>query len=98
VPLSSCLAPTYGSLNVQQTANDIALIQQAGRQGKIVEVKGWPGYTDSDGTFAWYPEFDRPLGPPKGEAAHSGWIYSRELEHASVWVDLEHQSARIDWR
>lgn len=56
---------------------------------------GWLG---DYGTFDWYPEFDKPLGPPKGEAIRKGWTYLREFAHASVFVDLEKKTAKIDWR
>jgi hypothetical protein len=45
-----------------------------------------------------YPEFDRPLGPPKGDAVWQGLTATREFAHASVWVDLNAKQARIDWR
>ncbi len=56
------------------------------------------GYTDTDGWFETYAEFDRPLGPPKGPAVRDGWEYRREFEHASVWVDIQQERARITWR
>ena len=56
------------------------------------------GYRETDGTFDWYPEFDKPLGPPKGEAKRDGWTYRREFEHASVFVDLENMTAKLDWK
>lgn len=56
------------------------------------------GWLPEYGSFDWYPEFDKPLGPPKGDAIRKGWTYRREFEHASVFVDLENKSARIDWR
>jgi len=56
---------------------------------------GWLG---EYGTFDWYPEFDRPLGPPKGDAVRAGWTFRREFAHASVFVDLEKKTGRIDWR
>ena len=56
---------------------------------------GWLG---EYGTFDWYPEFDKPLGPPKGDAVRQGWTYRREFAHASVSVDLETKAAKIDWR
>jgi hypothetical protein len=56
------------------------------------------GYRENMGTFSWYPEFDKPLGKPKGESNRNGWIYTREFEHASVWVDLEKREGRITWR
>lgn len=45
-----------------------------------------------------YPEFDKPLGEPKGDATRGGWTYTREFEHASVVVDLEKKTAKIDWK
>jgi hypothetical protein len=56
------------------------------------------GYRENDGTFDWYPEFDKPLGPPRGEAKREGWTYRRDFAHASVFVDLEAQTGRIDWK
>lgn len=56
------------------------------------------GYREGDGTFDWYPEFDKPLGPPQGEAKRTGWIYQRDFAHAAVFVNLETQTARIDWK
>lgn len=56
------------------------------------------GYREDDGTFDWYPEFDKSLGAPKGEANRRGWTYQREFAHASVVVDLEKKTARIAWK
>ncbi len=58
----------------------------------------WGYQGDDTGTFEWYPEFDNPLGPPKGDYQRSGWTYRREFAHASVFVDLESWTARIDWK
>jgi hypothetical protein len=44
------------------------------------------------------PEFDRPLGPPGGPAVRTGYIYTREFEHASVRLDIERQSGAIAWK
>jgi hypothetical protein len=44
------------------------------------------------------PEFERPLGVPKGPAVRSGYVYTREFAHASVRLDMEAQTAKIDWR
>jgi len=128
----------------EQIAEAIETIQSVGRNGKIVLVKGWPGfsyreeemmrkpreelarlakeritfplacflvaaqpnsyfcytwgYREKHGTIDWYPEFDKPLGPPKGEAVHQDWTYTRDFAHASVFVDLETKTARIDWK
>lgn len=67
----------------------------AGRRSYFCYTWGWLG---EYGTFDWYPEFDKPLGVPKGEATREGWTYRREFEHASVFVDLEKKTAKIDWR
>jgi hypothetical protein len=55
------------------------------------------GYTENDGMLDSYPEFDRQLGPPKGEARWQGFTATREFEHASVRVDLSNKQAAIDW-
>jgi len=56
------------------------------------------GYTDRHGMLDDYPEFDKPLGPPQGPAKKDGWSYQREFAHASVFVDLETKTTRIDWK
>jgi len=56
------------------------------------------GYREMHGTFDWYPEFDKPLGPPLGEAKQDGWNCQRDFAHASVTVNLETKTARIDWK
>ncbi|MCX7008382.1 MAG: putative glycoside hydrolase [Kiritimatiellaeota bacterium] len=43
-------------------------------------------------------EFDRPLGAPQGPAVRAGYVYTREFAHASVRLDLENQTGKIDWR
>ena len=45
-----------------------------------------------------FPEYDRPLGPPKGPAKRHGYVYTREFEHASVRLDVEAQTGRVEWR
>ena len=56
------------------------------------------GYREMHGTFDWYPEFDKPLGPPLSEARRTDWLYQREFTHASVSVNLETKTAQIDWK
>ena len=56
------------------------------------------GYTDRMGSLVAYPELERPLGPPKADAAWKGLTATREFTHASVWVDLATKQARINWR
>ena len=56
------------------------------------------GYRDTHGMLDAYPEFAKPLGAPKGEAAWDGFTATREFAHASVWVNLAAKQARIEWR
>ncbi len=56
------------------------------------------GYTDRHGMLDAYPELERPLGPPQGDAVWTGKVARREFAHASVWVDLGAKQARIEWR
>ena len=56
------------------------------------------GWLPEYGSFDWYPEFDRPLGAPKGDAVQKGWTFQRDFEHASVSVDLEKRIGKIDWK
>jgi hypothetical protein len=44
------------------------------------------------------PGLDRPLGAPKGPAVRAGYVYIREFAHASVRLDLENQTGKIDWK
>ena len=47
---------------------------------------------------SWYPEFSRPLGPPRGPAERNGFVWTREFEHASVYVDARSRSSsKITW-
>lgn len=55
------------------------------------------GYQSQHGALDWHPEFDKPLGAPRGAAVRDGWTYTRQFEHASVFIDLETKSATIDW-
>jgi hypothetical protein len=134
----------FFSNSPESMAQDIEDMIEAGKMGKIVVMKGWPGfswidkgirqrphevnlelarknitfplacflvaaqkysyfcytwgYQQTDGSTDWYPELDKPLGNPKGDAIRDGFKYSREFEHCSVWVDLEKKTAKIDWK
>lgn len=67
----------------------------AGRHSYFQYTWGW----DADcGTFDRFPEFEKPLGAPKAEATRDGWKFTREFEHASVFINLETKTARIDWK
>ena len=44
------------------------------------------------------PVHEKRLGPPKGPATKDGYIYTREFEHCSVWLDIENETAKLTWR
>ena len=61
---------------------------------------GW-GWTLSSGSLQGYPELHKPLGAPKGSYQRTtpqGWDFTREFEHASVWVNTESKKAEIKWK
>ena len=58
------------------------------------------GWKLSSGALVDYPEFKKPLGIPKGgyrRTTPDGWEFTREFEHASVWVNTETRQAKITW-
>ncbi|MDN3663894.1 putative glycoside hydrolase [Algibacter miyuki] len=60
---------------------------------------GW-GWQLSHGSLMDYPEFQKSLGAPKGaytRISDEGWEFTREFEHASVWVNTEMEEAKISW-
>jgi len=56
------------------------------------------GYLSNCGMFEDLDDLHRPLGAPRGAAMRNDWIYTREFEHASVWLDIENEKARIEWK
>ena len=134
----------FFSREKENVALDLENMIEAGKKGKMVIMKAWPGfnwtekeirdipyeellqqardsitfplacfliaaqphsyfcyswgYRDRHGSLAWYPEFDKPIGEPKGQAVREGWIFSRKFEHCEVWIDVEHKRAKIDWK
>jgi hypothetical protein len=61
---------------------------------------GW-GWTLASGSLQDYPELHKPLGAPQGayqRRTEEGWEFTREFEHASVWIDTEKRQAKIAWR
>jgi hypothetical protein len=55
------------------------------------------GYTNHDGQYLWYAEYDRPLGEPLGPPVRTGSEYVREFAHAWVWVDTAKEVSEIRW-
>jgi len=58
------------------------------------------GYSaNEDGRWMrWFPEYDRPLGPPNGPAKKDGYRYCRTFANASVILDVKRRTAEIQWR
>jgi hypothetical protein len=59
------------------------------------------GWDLPDGNLVEYPELQKPLGAPKAAFKRvnpKGWEFTREFEHASVWVNTETRKAKITWR
>lgn len=44
-----------------------------------------------------FPQYDRPLGPPRGPATREGYEFTRSFAHADVTVDVEKRHATIEW-
>ncbi|CAA6679892.1 Unannotated [Lentimonas sp. CC4] len=56
------------------------------------------GYHNQDGQYPNYPEYQKPLGPPQGTMAEiEPGVYIRSFQHAQVYVNLNEESASIDW-
>tara|TARA_R110000850_G_scaffold145753_4_gene267964 strand:+ start:3271 stop:4446 length:1176 start_codon:yes stop_codon:yes gene_type:complete len=45
-----------------------------------------------------FPIFKKRLGPPKGPAIKEGYLYTREFEHCSVWLDIEQEQGKLSWK
>ena len=58
------------------------------------------GYSANEGDrwMRWFPEYDKPLGPPEGPAARKGFTYTRKFQHADVWLDIGKRQGKITWR
>lgn len=58
------------------------------------------GYSanESDRWMRWFPEYDRPLGPPGGPATKDGFRYTRTFRHATVQLDIQKRTASIQWQ
>jgi hypothetical protein len=61
---------------------------------------GW-GWGLNTGPLVDYHDMLRPLGAPKGayhRVSRDGWQFTREFDHASIWVDTERRAGKITWR
>jgi hypothetical protein len=80
----------------EQITFPLACFLVAARPGSLF-CYSW-GYTDRHGMLESYPELERPLGAPLGEAKRTGWSYQRDFTRAAVFVNLETRTARIEWK
>jgi hypothetical protein len=55
------------------------------------------GYREQHGSLVDYPELQRPLGEPLGDAVRDGWTFTRSFEHLDVSVDINERTVRLDW-
>lgn len=57
------------------------------------------GYSanENDRWMRWFPEYDRPLGPPNGPARREGFRFFRTFKHAKVELDIQKRTASIKW-
>jgi len=58
------------------------------------------GYSANDGDrwTRWFPEYDKPLGPPSGPAVRKGLVYRRTFQHADVYLDIGRRQGKITWK
>ncbi len=81
-------AERYSYLNIHDGYN-VGSIGRKGRPNyKACESKVW---------LKRFPEYDKPLGKPKGPATKEGYVYTREFEHVSVSVNVETGVGKVDW-
>ena len=68
--------------------------------GKYSYFRVHEGYSANENRrwMRWFPEYDRPLGPPNGPATKDGFRYTRTFKHASVTLDIKNRTAGIHWR
>lgn len=58
------------------------------------------GWNLEDGNLVDYPALQKPLGSPKGAFKREKpdeWVFTREFEHARVWVNTKIKKAKITW-
>jgi hypothetical protein len=67
----------------------------SGEHSYFAYSDGW--YLSSYG-LKWWPEYDKPLGPPNGPAKRSGSVYERTFSSGTkVWLDAKQRKANITW-
>ena len=66
--------------------------------GYCVDTRGRKNICQSGLWLKTLPEYEKPLGPPKGPSVQKGYIYTREFEYASVWLDIENSQGKVTWK
>ena len=66
--------------------------------GYCVDSRGKNNVCQSGLWLKSLPEYKKPLGAPKGPATRDGYIYTREFEHARVWLDIENDQGKVTWK
>lgn len=49
------------------------------------------------GWHYWFPEYNKPLGKPKGQYTRDGFVFKRSFEHVDVTADCETLATTFDW-
>lgn len=93
--------PNYGSQEIIDF--NIALFLVCAEKYSYLYIKdGYSaetrrGICESSVWMKALPEYKKPLGAPKGPAKLDGYIYTREFEHVSVWLDIKNRKAIVTW-
>ena len=45
-----------------------------------------------------FPQYEKPLGKPKGYAKRDGYIYTRSFEHLDVFLDIKNKTATLNFK
>ncbi|MGJ8715618.1 MAG: putative glycoside hydrolase [Maribacter stanieri] len=91
------------TVGIEQRSHDQLEFHQAcfliGAQPNSYFQWNW-GWNLEDGNLVDYPALQKPLGSPTGVFKRENpdaWIFTREFENASVWVDTEARKGKITW-
>lgn len=96
---------SFGAASQEQLDFNIALfLIMAEKYSYLMVSDGYgvdPGKDGKCESKLWmhtFPEYDRPLGAPKGAAVKDGMRYTREFEHVSVSLDLGTMKGELNWK
>ncbi|XP_062522191.1 uncharacterized protein LOC134196979 isoform X2 [Corticium candelabrum] len=86
-----------GNLNSQDqfTFALATFLVAAGEHSYFAYSHGW--FLEGYG-LKWWPEYNKPLGPPAGPAKRTGSVYERSFASGThVWLDIKQKKANITW-